>query len=104
MAMPEPSQQDCYARCYDLTYEPDSPVGQRHSHPPSQIRRNVRRTNSQRIIGPSGSRSDSTRMGVFIDLTIHSPENERDPEPQNNHQRPPASSSSTYNSSPSSTD
>ncbi|KAF5120846.1 hypothetical protein E5D57_013182 [Metarhizium anisopliae] len=33
----------------DLTEEPDSPVGQRYSQPPSQIARNLRRTNSQRI-------------------------------------------------------
>ncbi|KZZ95443.1 hypothetical protein AAL_04674 [Moelleriella libera RCEF 2490] len=52
----------------DLTEEPDSPVEQRQSLPPSQTGRNPRRTNSQRITPPSLSRSDSTFMGSTINV------------------------------------
>ncbi|KHO01236.1 uncharacterized protein MAM_00237 [Metarhizium album ARSEF 1941] len=69
----------------DLTEEPDSPAEIRQSQPQSQIGRNPRRTNSQRITPPSLSRSDSNFIGPgasVIDLTADSPEDEGGPEPR----------------------
>ncbi|GAO17083.1 uncharacterized protein UV8b_07810 [Ustilaginoidea virens] len=69
----------------DLTDEPDSPGQARPSHPPRQMARNPRRTDSQRTTPPSLSRSDSTAMGPeagVIDLTADSPQGERSFEPR----------------------
>ncbi|KAG6006733.1 hypothetical protein E4U21_006718 [Claviceps maximensis] len=78
------------AAVIDLTEEPDSPLDQRQSQPPSQAGRNPRRTNSQRITPPSLSRSDRTMMGPepsVIDLTADSPELERQSEPRTTRSR-----------------
>lgn len=85
--IPQPSQTQIpqSTAVINLTDEPDSPVGQRHSQPPSQIGRNLRRTSSQRLAAPSLLRSDSTSIGPsasVIDLTTDSPEAERAPEPR----------------------
>ncbi|KAK9443853.1 cell cycle control protein [Metarhizium brunneum] len=91
MAQPSQPQRRQSTAIIDLTEEPDSPAGQRHSQTRSHIGRNLRRTNSQRITAPSLSRSDSTFMGPgasVIDLTMDSPEDERAAEPRITRSRP----------------